>query len=246
MADLTYVWQKAQDYLKDRLGESVFATWVQPLKTKQKAKDALCLEAPDAFFKEWVERNYRQSIEEALNTFSPDQKISVSLEIGPQGEPPGKTSVTPSGQPSPPEKPLLLNLNDRYTFENFVEGPSNKHALAYSLAVAKSPAKAYNPLFIYGGVGLGKTHLIQAVCHYILKNNSQGLKIAYVSSEKFTNELIDAIQRHSTASFRQRYRNVGVLVIDDIHFIAGKESTQEEFFHTFNALYDAHRQIVFS
>ncbi|MDP2044311.1 MAG: chromosomal replication initiator protein DnaA, partial [Candidatus Omnitrophota bacterium] len=133
-----------------------------------------------------------------------------------------------------------------YTFENFVVGSGNRHAHAYSLAVANSPAKTYNPLFIYGGVGLGKTHLIQAICHQIRSSAPGGIKICYISSEKFTNELIDAIQHHSTAAFRQKYRNVDVLVIDDIHFIAGKESTQEEFFHTFNTLYDAHKQIVFS
>jgi chromosomal replication initiator protein len=144
------------------------------------------------------------------------------------------------------EPPGLLNLNSRYTFENFVVGPSNRHAYAYSFAVAESPAKAYNPLFIYGGVGLGKTHLIQAVCHHIKNKAGSNLKICYLSSERFTNELIDAIQHKATSAFRQKYRNVDVLVIDDIHFIAGKESTQEEFFHTFNALYDAHKQIIFS
>jgi len=140
----------------------------------------------------------------------------------------------------------FTNLNSRYTFENFVIGGANRHAHAYSLAVANAPAKTYNPLFIYGGIGLGKTHLIQAICHQIKNNSSPGIKICYVSSEKFTNELIDAIVHRSTSAFRQKYRNLDVLVIDDIHFIAGKESTQEEFFHTFNTLYDAHKQIVFS
>jgi len=149
-------------------------------------------------------------------------------------------------QSRPQELRYGLPLNPRYTFENFVVGPSNKHAHAYALAVAESPAKAYNPLFIYGGVGLGTTHLIQAVCHHVKTKATGNIKICYLSSEQFTNELIDAIQHRSTANFRQKYRTVGILVIDDIHFIAGKESTQEEFFHTFNALYDAHKQIVFS
>lgn len=139
-----------------------------------------------------------------------------------------------------------MNLNPRYTFENFVVGPSNRHAHAYSLAVADSPAKAYNPLFIYGGVGLGKTHLIQAICHQIRNKYGNEVKFAYIPSESFTNELINAIQRHSTPAFRQKYRNVDVLVIDDVHFFAGRESTQEEFFNTFNALYDAHKQIILS
>jgi len=138
-----------------------------------------------------------------------------------------------------------LSLNPRYTFENFVLGPSNRHAHAYSVAVAEAPGKNYNPLFIYGGVGLGKSHLMQAICHRIRQASPQ-LKICYMPSEKFTNELIDAIQHHSTGAFRQKFRNVDVLVLDDIHFIAGKESTQEEFFHTFNALYDSHKQIIIS
>jgi chromosomal replication initiator protein len=184
-------------------------------------------------------------IEEAINQLGSVGRISVFLEASSLPSPLNDSLKPPSSQIKLPDSPVA-NLNSRYTFENFVVGPSNRHAHAYSLAVAEAPAKAYNPLFIYGGVGLGKTHLIQAVCHHIKAKTAVNLKICYISSERFTNELIDAIQRHSTASFRQKYRNVDVLVIDDIHFIAGKESTQEEFFHTFNTLYDAHKQIVFS
>ncbi len=149
---------------------------------------------------------------------------------------------------SPPEKALHkkpLYLNPKYTFEGFVVGPSNRFAHAATMAIAESPAKAYNPLFIYGGVGLGKTHLMQAACHYISEMNKK-LNLCYISSERFTNELINAIQHRTTPKFREKYRNVDVLLIDDIHFIAGKEATQEEFFHTFNTLYDAHKQIVLS
>lgn len=245
MPDITKLWQAAQSHLKTQLGETVFTTWIAPLQPRQKDQGRIIFEAPDAFFRDWVEKNYKQFIEEAVKQAGSGQVVAISLEA----------SSLPHALEASREQPEialnkqtqgLSNLNSRYTFENFVVGPSNRHAHAYSLAVAESPAKAYNPLFVYGGVGLGKTHLIQAICHHIKNKPGANAKICYLSSERFTNELIDAIQHHSTASFRQKYRNVDVLVIDDIHFIAGKESTQEEFFHTFNTLYDAHKQIIFS
>lgn len=245
MTDIPKVWQQAQDYLKASLGETIFQTWILPLKPKAKDAHDITFEAPDGFFKDWVQKHYQSMIEEAVNRNNPQPAIAVYIETGPGGQgAAGSEILAPRIKSYEAQNPF--NLNPRYTFENFVVGPSNRHAHAYSLAVADSPAKTYNPLFIYGGVGLGKTHLIQAICHHIKNKASANLKICYISSEKFTNELIDAIQHHSTSAFRQKYRNVDVLVIDDIHFIAGKESTQEEFFHTFNALYDAHKQIVFS
>lgn len=243
MDDLSKLWQQAQEQLKKQLGETVFDTWIGPLKPKLKDKNILSLEAPDFFFKDWVANHYRDIIQDTINTLKPNPKLELCLDIYAPG---AESSEKKAIYTKPPERKALTDLNSRYTFDNFVIGPSNRHSHAYSLAVAESPAKAYNPLFIYGGVGLGKTHLIQAICHHIHNKTAGKSKICYVSSERFTNELIDAIQHHSTASFRQKYRNMDVLVIDDIHFIAGKESTQEEFFHTFNALYDAHKQIVFS
>lgn len=246
MTDILKAWQQAQSYLKGRLGDTIFETWILPLKPKPKNEKDITFEAPDVFFRDWVEKHYKNLIEEAINQGDTNQGIGVYLETGPSLNYTAQKALSAESKVKIPESQGISNLNPRYTFENFVIGRSNLHAHAYSLAVADSPAKTYNPLFIYGGVGLGKTHLIQAICHRIKNNASVNLKICYLSSEKFTNELIDAIQHHSTSAFRQRYRNVDVLVIDDIHFIAGKESTQEEFFHTFNTLYDAHKQIVFS
>lgn len=243
MFEITKTWEEAQAYLKEKLGQTIFETWILPLQPRVKEEGSIAFDAPDDFFRDWVEKHYKVLIEEALARAGSQQTI-VSLEVGLFSR-----QVPASLQPAkvkPKETTANLNLNPRYTFENFVVGPSNRAAHAYSLAVASSPAKQYNPLFIYGGVGLGKTHLIQAICHHALSKAENNLKMAYITSERFTNELIDAIQHHSTANFRQKYRNTDILVIDDIHFIAGKESTQEEFFHTFNALYDAHKQIIFS
>ncbi|MCK9572242.1 MAG: chromosomal replication initiator protein DnaA, partial [Candidatus Omnitrophica bacterium] len=197
------------------------------------------------FFKDWVGKHYLGLINEELKHAGLNNLL-INLTVGSQSTAPLAVTHPGAAQMKPGFGPAVANLNPRYTFDNFVIGSSNRHAHAYSMAVANAPAKTYNPLFIYGGVGLGKTHLIQAICHQIRSNASENIKICYISSEKFTNELIDAIQHHATSAFRQKYRNADVLVIDDIHFIAGKESTQEEFFHTFNTLYDAHKQIVFS
>lgn len=246
MTDAHKIWEKAQPSLQEILGKTTFETWILPLKPRLRGEGGFILEAPDNFFRDWVEKHYKLSIQDALKGAA-KQKLALSIEV---------SSVLPASPTRVPVEKLFSRtaetrdssgLNPRYTFDNFVVGPSNRHAHAYSLAVAESPAKSYNPLFIYGGVGLGKTHLIQAVCHHVLKSKAPGpVKICYLTSERFTNELIDGIQHHATAAFRQKYRNADVLVIDDIHFIAGKESTQEEFFHTFNTLYDAHKQIIIS
>ena len=236
-------WQKAGLFLKENIGEAAFDTWIKPLRPRFDGEKCLVLKAPDKFFRDWVEKNYGANLQDAVHAnFAAD--ITINLENAEASETvkPAVVEAYP-GHAAPSDG---LALNPRYTFENFVIGSANRHSHAYSLAVAQSPAKIYNPLFIYGGVGLGKTHLMQAICHHVKTKGEGPKKICYLSSEKFTNELIDAIQHHSTPAFRQKYRNVDVLVIDDIHFIAGKESTQEEFFHTFNALYDAHKQIIIS
>jgi chromosomal replication initiator protein len=243
--DICKLWEQAKDCLKDKLGNVTFETWILPLKPQSHQEQIFALEAPDDFFRDWVDKHYKHGIQEALSIIA-GQETTVSLQSAVKTQDSiAKTSLEDL-KIRFKEPRDSLTLNSRYTFENFVIGPSNRHAHAYSLAVAEAPGKTYNPLFIYGGVGLGKTHIMQAICSYIKNNKTTQAKICYLTSERFTNELIEAIQHHSTSAFRQKYRNVDVLVIDDIHFIAGKESTQEEFFHTFNTLYDAHKQIIIS
>ena len=216
-----------------------------PLKERSGEGNKLILEAPDSFFKDWLIDHYLDLIHQALKNAG-SKEIEVELRVNPGLINKDNRQRLEEFKSRLREPRGSLALNPRYTFENFVVGSSNRFAHAYSLAVSESPAKAYNPFFIYGGVGLGKTHLMQAICHKARINHASRLKIVYLPSERFTNELIEAIQHHSTQSFRQKYRNVDILVIDDIHFIAGKESTQEEFFHTFNVLYDNHKQIIIS
>ena len=246
---LNKIWEEGLRKLQEALGQTAFETWILPLVLnieKSQQSDGLVLEAPDPFFKDWVSKNYSSLIQDVLKPKLIEERLSPEIKITS-----GNQSISREVEIQNFQKHWLgepkdnLVLNPRFTFENFVVGSSNRFAHAASIAVAESPARAYNPFLIYGGVGLGKTHLMQAICHYI-KNKGRSIKICYIPSEKFTNELINAIQHHSTSAFRQKYRNMDVLVIDDIHFIAGKESTQEEFFHMFNVLYDAHKQIVIS
>ena len=226
-----------------------YKTWLLPLKPYSVDKHILTILVPDALFLEYVKKKY-----EFLLKVTIEELTGISCEI---------TFIPKDSiKEEEPEKKLIqnhtaavsqlaiqnANLNPRYTFDTFVVGKNNNLAHAASLAVAESPGEIYNPLFIYGGVGLGKTHLMHSVAHFILKNNPSA-KILYVTSEKFTNELIDAIRNKnnvSTTEFREKYRTNDVLLIDDIQFIIGKESTQEEFFHTFNALYEAKKQIIIS
>jgi len=232
------IWTDLLQAIQKKIHPRSFETWFSTLKPLVLNNNTLIIETPDQFFGEWLKDRYGKIIKEAsqeigLNDIKIDFVSAQEIKIN-------REEIL-----SPLNKEEKVRLNPLYTFENFVVGPCNRFAHAASLAVAESPARAYNPLFIYGGVGLGKTHLLQAIAHYIYKKNPQ-IKLVYISSEDFTNQLINAIQNRTTSKFRERYRNIDVLLIDDIYFIAGKESTQEEFFHTFNALYDAHKQIVLS
>jgi chromosomal replication initiator protein len=241
---LIKVWESAQGIIKSQVGESSYETWLANLNPKEKSPDTLLLETPDEFFKNWIIDHYLPVIKKAVTE---EAKIDIAIEFdvsaGLSPALPKPRTVTVSGVPQTMARPAGTEINSRFSFNTFVVGPSNRFAYAASLAVAESPAKAYNPLFIYGPVGLGKTHLMQAITGYVQKHHPH-LKFSYLSSEQFTNELINAIRHKSTIQFRQKYRHIDVLLIDDIHFIAGKESTQEEFFHTFNTLHDNRKQII--
>ncbi|MFA6610440.1 MAG: chromosomal replication initiator protein DnaA [Candidatus Omnitrophota bacterium] len=250
------VWLKAQDILRKELdNEQTFNIWFAPIKYVVSTDNTLTLEVPNKFFRDWLLGRYMELINTSiLKSFGAPLKIDFLLkEAGVEGTiaAPDKRDVKKEAKtfwPFAKEKQDTakeVGLNPKYTFDNFVVGPSNRFVHAASLAVCDSPAKAYNPLFIYGGVGLGKTHLMHAIGQKVLQKFPKS-KILYISSEEFTNHLINAIQTRTTLKFREKYRHVDVLLIDDIQFIAGKESTQEEFFHTFNALHDAHKQIVVS
>ncbi len=247
-------WQIARESLKTHLGSEVVERWLDPLRLASVSPGLVVLEAPNTFFRDWVLAHYLDRIKPLTS----GREVRVITSPAPDAEEraahaaavaaPGNRRVDAAAPAVPPPGSAPAwdqGLNARFTFDRFVVGASNRFSHAASMAVAESPAKAYNPLFIYGGVGLGKTHLMQAIGQAILQR-WPNRRVVYTSSEGFTNELITAIQTKTTAKFRDRYRTVDVLLIDDIHFIAEKEATQEEFFHTFNTLYDAHKQIVMS
>ncbi|UCB56718.1 MAG: chromosomal replication initiator protein DnaA [Candidatus Omnitrophota bacterium] len=250
------LWRQILDTAKETLGEQSFETWFRPIRVQDFSENTLTLELPNKFFQTWIKEHYLGLIKQALSSAIQKDDVEVQLvltQAEPLSSPEKKEEPKPRRwffrKPPQPQQETQsadsFKVDARYSFENFVVGPSNRFAHAASMAVGESPARSYNPLFIYGGVGLGKTHLMQAIGGHILKNNPR-LKVTYISSEKFTNQLISAIQHRTTTNFREKYRHVDILLIDDIHFIGGKEATQEEFFHTFNALYDAHKQIVLS
>ncbi|MBJ6726183.1 chromosomal replication initiator protein DnaA [Geomesophilobacter sediminis] len=241
------VWQEAQANLKKVLTGQTYTTWIDPLKFLEATSDTIVLEAPSAFVQQWVTEKYLSMVKEAISAVTA-KSYQVEFRIAepkPEPSPQPKEEEVEAAPPKAKEKKAeyVPNLNPKYTFESFVCGASNQFAYAASQAVANKPATNYNPLFIYGGVGLGKTHLVHAIGNQILKKNPKA-KICYYSSEKFMNEMINSLRYKKMDEFRNKFRKVDLLLIDDIQFMAGKEATQEEFFHTFNALYDSHKQIV--
>ena len=237
------LWANVLQLIEPQVTTQTFQTWFLPIKASSYTGDTVTIEVPNEFVKNWlVDHHYTTIIESSVKNIT-GQAVEVKIQISKDKKPEHKAETESKIKKS--QDVLVTYLNPKYTFDSFVVGQSNRFAHAASLAIAESPAKAYNPLFIYGGVGLGKTHLMQAIGHFLL-NKNRDTSIIYVSSETFTNQLINAIQNRTTQKFREKFRTVDILLIDDIHFIAGKESTQEAFFHTFNALYDAHKQIVVS
>ena len=248
--ELKELWEKTLNIIKGELTEVSFNTWIKSCEPISISSNTIIISVPNSFTQDILEKRYKDlvinSIEAACSkTYELEFVIASELQEVEEKNEENKNTSKKDGISVTVNDEMSSTLNPKYTFDSFVIGNSNRFAHAASLAVAESPAKAYNPLFIYGGVGLGKTHLMHAIGHYILQNNPNA-KVVYVSSEKFTNELINAIKDDKNEEFRTKYRSVDVLLIDDIQFIAGKERTQEEFFHTFNSLHSAKKQIIIS
>jgi len=248
------LWDAALAALEPRYSKPMFEMWLKPIRAVSISESELLLEVPSPFARDWVENRLKGDIGEALMTLL-GGPIALRFVVAAEADARPATAAAPVAQrPEEPRTPEAGrvgeelrhgNLNARYTFEEFVVGTSNRFAHAASQAVAEAPARAYNPLFLYGGVGLGKTHLMHAIGHRVLASNPSA-KIVYVSSETFTNDFIIAIMNNQTVEFRNKYRHVDVLLIDDIQFLEGKEQTQEEFFHTFNSLHESQKQLVIS
>jgi chromosomal replication initiator protein len=242
------LWQQVLATIQTKLSKPSFDTWLKSTKATLFTDSLLVICAPNVFTKEWLETRYSKMIASTVyESFNKQVDVQIITEENAPvvEESPIPAFSVPRQLPIQPDEPLTNMMIQRYTFDTFVIGAGNRFAHAASLAVAEAPAKAYNPLFLYGGVGLGKTHLMHAIGNYVLEHNPSA-RVLYITSEKFTNEFINAIRDNRGESFRNKYRNIDVLLIDDIQFLAGKEQTQEEFFHTFNALHEERKQIIIS
>ena len=246
------IWHSAQEHLRAKLSQDTFNMWFAPLRASTMDGGHITLEAPNDFCEVWLKDNYLGLMQDAV-AVAAGCKLQVKFKpvsphpTGPVAAPRPAIATAKSKLTEPVAERNYTNgdlhFNPKNTFDTFVVGNNNNFAYAAAKAVAETPGKAYNPLFLYGGVGLGKTHLLQAIGQYVAVGR-KGTRVAYVSSEKFTNEYIEAIQNNKLVAFRKKYRQSEVLLIDDIQFLAGKERIQEEFFHTFNALHESHKQIV--
>jgi len=239
------LWNRVLVDVGEKISQKAYDIWLKPLNMISVRETELFLEVPNKFFKDWISENYQNLIKESLSHLTGQQyTIHFIIKENQEEKPekPKEEDRIPS--PRPVRKPVKEDgLNPNYNFDDFIVGSCNQFAHAAALAVASLPAKNYNPLFIYGGVGLGKTHLLNAIGNKIAENDPSA-NICYTTSEKFTNELINCLRYEKMTDFRNKYRNKDALLLDDIQFLGGKERTQEEFFHTFNSLYESHRQIV--
>ncbi len=245
--DKNKLWEEASRHLKETLPQDIFEKWIAVIHCRSIEEDKAILVVGNDFYQSWLEEHYIPLIKKALSVVSGrelniDLTVDYSL-VSVSEEVVGTKEKTRSFVPPKRSKESKINLNKNYTFDSFVVGPANQFAHAAAMASAQSPSRAYNPLFIHGGVGLGKTHLMQAIGSFILSKKARG-KICYTTSEAFLNEYIEALQTNALSKFRKKYRTVDALLIDDIHFLAGKDRLQEEFFHTFNAIFENHKQIV--
>ncbi len=239
------IWNKVLCDVGEKISQKAFDIWLKPIRLLNLSESQIELEVPNKFFKDWISENYQNLIRDSLFHLTSQQYTVHFVVKEVSEEKVEKARATERMTANRPGRQIVKEdgLNPNYTFDAFVVGSCNQFAHAAAVAVANLPAKNYNPLFIYGGVGLGKTHLINAIGNQILESDPSA-NICYTSSEKFTNELINCLRYEKMTDFRNKYRNKDVLLLDDVQFLGGKERTQEEFFHTFNSLYESHRQIV--
>ena len=236
------VWNDILARVETKINRHSYYTWFKPTALVDENGERLRIRVPNSQFRDWLAKHYAGVINEAALEIRPGG-VSIDFVTAAEAEGPPAGAEPPGAPRVPPPPPGVLS--PRYTFDTFVVGPSNQFAHAAALAVAEAPSRSYNPLYIYGGVGLGKTHLMHAIGQYLL-SQSPPLRLSYISSERFMNEMINAVRYDRILDFRERYRSMDVLLVDDVQFLAGKEGTQTEFFHTFNSLYDAQKQIVIS
>ncbi len=239
---VTNIWDSVLSRVEAKVNRHTFYTWFKPTAFVSDDGSQIRVRVPNVLFKDWLTKHYAAALEEA---FAELNRTGVTIAFVTEDAPIEASVADDPAPETTDDRDETAGLGPRYSFDTFIVGPSNQFAHAACRAVAEAPSRSYNPLFIYGGVGLGKTHLMHAIGHYVL-SHLKSLKLTYISSERFMNEMINAVRYDRVLDFRERYRSVDVLLVDDIQFLAGKEGTQTEFFHTFNALYDAQKQIVIS